>query len=483
MRWEQSVEYAALSDIGFRRQNNQDNCVVQIAQNPDLFQQRGHLFVVADGMGGHAVGELASKIAVDAVPLSFFKLLQLPGPEALRQAIADANMAIYERGQKNREFLNMGTTCTALVLSPHGAYAGHVGDTRLYRLRDQRIDQLTFDHSLQWERARSTRHRLDEVTINEPRNVITRCLGPEPQVQVDLEGPFPVMAGDIYILCSDGLSSLVTDQEIGVAARELPPPDACRLLVNLANLRGGNDNITVIIVRVGPVPKGLPPLSDAPIADRGGLGWEWLAAFAGISLLVALAVTLFVVNKPVEAVLTVAATTVAIGVAVLKWLRLPTPVEFSTITDTILWRPHRSASARLDRKFLAELVHLEQALEHTAQEEAWEIDWEAHGKAVERASLLLQKHAWSQAFGEVAAALQALMAGIQHPKRRQDQVAKWRARGMKKPPTDEIPLTDVAEAVAGDAKDANGESPDRPRTPQGGDASADDPLTRSEPQP
>jgi hypothetical protein len=170
-------------------------------------------------------------------------------------------------------------------------------------------------------------------------------------------------------------------------------------------------------------------------------------------------------------------------VAVLKWLRLPTPVEFSTITDTILWRPHRSASARLDRKFLAELVHLEQALEHTAQEESWEIDWEAHGKAVERASLLLQKHAWSQAFVEVAAALQALMAGIQHPKRRQDQVAKWRARGLKKPPTDEIPLADVAEAVSREESPTNGEPPGPAQESHGGDKAADGPLSRSEPAP
>jgi protein phosphatase len=107
MRWEQKVEYAVLSDIGFRRQNNQDSCTVLMAHDRQSWEDRGHLFMVADGMGGHAVGELASKIAVDTVPLAFNKLRHKPLAESLQQSIADANTAIHNRGMQNRDFLYM----------------------------------------------------------------------------------------------------------------------------------------------------------------------------------------------------------------------------------------------------------------------------------------------------------------------------------------------------------------------------------------
>src|SRR5690242_11437170 len=150
MLWEQKVEFATLSDVGFRRQNNQDCATALMAKTEEVWSQRGHVFIVADGMGGHAVGELASKIAVDTIPHTFHKLGNGSAQDALKRSIEAANAAIYARGEQNREFRNMGTTCTTLVLGPEGALAGHVGDSRLYRIRDQRIDQLTFDHSRQW---------------------------------------------------------------------------------------------------------------------------------------------------------------------------------------------------------------------------------------------------------------------------------------------------------------------------------------------
>jgi PPM family protein phosphatase len=116
MFWEQKIQYAAVSDVGFRRQNNQDACVVQLAPDRESWQERGHLFVVADGMGGHAVGELASKMAVDIIPLTFDKLRTQHPLAALKTALETANRRINERGSLNRDFLRMGTTCTALLL-------------------------------------------------------------------------------------------------------------------------------------------------------------------------------------------------------------------------------------------------------------------------------------------------------------------------------------------------------------------------------
>ena len=204
--WSHCLEYAALSDIGLRRANNQDSYKVALAGDQADFQQRGHLFIVADGMGAHAAGELASKMATDVIPLDYRKLLDQSPAEAILSALVDANRQIHTRGQASPEFRGMGTTATTLLLLPAGALVAHVGDSRAYRLRGNRIEQLTFDHSLVWEMQASGQMPEGQVPAFIPKNIITRSLGPNPAVQVDLEGPYPVEAGDTFLLCSDGLS-------------------------------------------------------------------------------------------------------------------------------------------------------------------------------------------------------------------------------------------------------------------------------------
>ena len=135
MRWEQVVEFAAKTDVGMRRQNNEDTCAAHLAREEQVFRDRGHLFVVADGMGGHAVGELASKLAADMVPHSFLKSNGGNVQKAMRSAVENANSTINARGSQNRDFQRMGTTCSALALSAKGAVIGHVGDSRVYRVR------------------------------------------------------------------------------------------------------------------------------------------------------------------------------------------------------------------------------------------------------------------------------------------------------------------------------------------------------------
>ena len=242
------VEYVTLTDRGMRRAINEDSLAVKIADEPEDFRRRGHLFVVADGMGGHAVGELASKLAVDTVPHALAKSSGIPIPEALKQAVEAANQVINERGEQNSDFARMGTTCSSLVLSSEGAVIGHVGDSRVYRVRETTIAQLTFDHSYAWELERMGHQPPPGVEI--PTNVITRCLGPEPAVEVDIEGPLPTQIGDCYLLCSDGLTAHLDDPEIGQIVYALPLADAAKLLVNLALLRGGSDNVTVVLCRV-----------------------------------------------------------------------------------------------------------------------------------------------------------------------------------------------------------------------------------------
>jgi len=245
------VQLAALTDIGMRRTTNQDSNALLPAQSQDVLQTRGHFLMVADGMGAHAAGELASKIAAEQVPYLYRKYTELSPPDALLRAFREANLEINRRGKANTDFHNIGTTSSVLVLLPQGAIAGHAGDSRIYRIRGGSICQLTFDHSLQWElRASGQMPPGTDLSAVVPKNVITRSLGPNANVEIDLEGPHPIALDDVYLLCSDGLTGRVEDEEIGAILSSLPPKEAGQALLDLANLRGGPDNITVLIAKV-----------------------------------------------------------------------------------------------------------------------------------------------------------------------------------------------------------------------------------------
>lgn len=300
--WSHCLDYAALSDIGLRRANNQDSYKVVPAGSQADFDGRGHLFVVADGMGAHAAGELASKIATDVIPLDYGKLLDQSPPEAILSSLIDANRQIHSRGQASPEFRGMGTTATTLVLLPVGALVAHVGDSRAYRLRGNCIEQLTFDHSLVWEVQASGQLPDGQIPSYISKNIITRSLGPNPEVQVDLEGPHPVEPGDTFLLCSDGLSNQVADDEIGLVLGCLPPDEAVKALIELACLRGGPDNITAIIVRVlGPqVIQSDDPSHSAPAAKASARPVHPLMlTVLGVALLAT--VGLFALGQPMVA--------------------------------------------------------------------------------------------------------------------------------------------------------------------------------------
>lgn len=245
--WRECIQCVARSDVGLRRANNQDAFSVFPASSQDVWRARGHLVLVADGMGAHAAGELASKLAVDTVPLTFHKLKNASIPSALRSAIADANRIIHDRGKANPEFEGMGTTLAGILLSPRGAYVANVGDSRVYRLRGTQFEQLSFDHSLAWE-VRAAGQVAVASSI--PTNIITRSLGPGTSVEVDVEGPFPLEVGDVFLACTDGLSGQLSDEEMGAILLSLPMNEAMDLLVNVANIRGGPDNITTVACRI-----------------------------------------------------------------------------------------------------------------------------------------------------------------------------------------------------------------------------------------
>ena len=266
----EQIEIASMTDVGVRRSHNQDAFGVVLAPSMEAWKERGHILIVADGMGAHAVGELASALAADQIPHTYQKHASQGPDEALRKAFDEANGNIHQRGMQNREFQGMGTTATSLLLSPEGAWVAHVGDSRAYRIRRNHIEQLSFDHSLQWELARRQQVAPESIA-GIPSNVIVRSLGPEATVQVDIEGPHQVEPGDIYLLCSDGLSNQLTDQELGAIAQNIPLQEASQFMIDLANLRGGPDNITVIMVRVPGSPE--PQQNDDGAIKSGSRKW------------------------------------------------------------------------------------------------------------------------------------------------------------------------------------------------------------------
>ncbi len=255
--WKKSLRHATQSDIGLRRANNQDSFAVKLASTARQWLDRGHLFVVADGMGAHVAGEVASHLATETVVQSYLKHTNEPIAPALVQAVYDAHHVIKEKGRREDAYRDMGTTCDAFAMTPQGLLIAHVGDSRVYRMREQTIEQLTFDHSLVWEVCVATKIPFNQAPSYIPKNQITRSLGPTEKLVVDLEGPFPIAAGDVFLACSDGLSGQVHDREIGEllcvfaanTASNAALEAAAETLVNLANLRGGPDNITMVIAQ------------------------------------------------------------------------------------------------------------------------------------------------------------------------------------------------------------------------------------------
>jgi serine/threonine protein phosphatase PrpC len=244
------IQAQILSDIGCCRDLNEDvACCIHPADLP-LLRLKGVLAIVADGMGGHPEGEVASRIAVDSLVRAYYD--SPSGPElALREAFAAANGAIRENSSAQPDSKRMGATCTAVALLPGSAIFGHLGDTRLYLLHRGKMRQLTEDQTRVMNMVKQGLLSREEARNHEDRNVILQALGQRPSVEAAQWGaPFRTEIGDQFILCSDGLYDLVRDEEISEFLLQREPDAACRDLVSLAKSRGGYDNISVVLLRV-----------------------------------------------------------------------------------------------------------------------------------------------------------------------------------------------------------------------------------------
>jgi PPM family protein phosphatase len=233
------VEQYSRTDVGRQRNANED----------DLFAAAdAGLFAVADGMGGARAGEVAAKAAVEQ--LAALEQKQEVGERELATVVEDANRRIHELSQSDESLAGMGTTMTAVSVGDAEVAIAHVGDSRAYRMREGELERLTHDHSLVDEMVRAGRLTPEEAEVHPQRSIITRALGPEPQVEVE-RMTYPARSGDVYLICSDGLTTMVPEDDVAAILRGRSSlRQAAEDLVRVANEAGGKDNVTVVLFRL-----------------------------------------------------------------------------------------------------------------------------------------------------------------------------------------------------------------------------------------
>jgi serine/threonine protein phosphatase PrpC len=246
------IEVAGLSDVGCQRENNEDSYLYWEPANDEEFQRKGRLAVIADGMGGHEGGQEASRLAVETVHEVYDHAFHGDPQAALLESFAAAHTRIQEYAEQHPAFQGMGTTCTAAVVRGRELYFAHVGDSRLYLMREARILRLTRDHSYVGRLVESGIVRAEDAEKHPQRHILTAALGAGRELAVDsAEQPVTLFEGDELLLCTDGLWGVVTEEELESAVADHTPAESCAALVKLARQRGGPDNITLQVLRVG----------------------------------------------------------------------------------------------------------------------------------------------------------------------------------------------------------------------------------------
>ena len=338
-------------------------------------------------------------------------------PRRCKRQSSKPNAEVHRRGEANPDFHNMGTTASALVLLPQGALVAHIGDSRVYRFRGNLLRQLTFDHSLVWEMERSGQvpNGVDVQKVV-PKNVITRSLGPNPHVKIDFEGPFPVQVGDTFLLCSDGLTGKVDDEELGVILANVPPKEAAQVLVDLANLRGGPDNITVILVKVTS-PQVTTAVAKADPLVIGAVGENsnevnpalWVVT--GVCFLAA--VVMAVLGFPLPAVLAACGGMIALTIGILQQFGgisfLPSSEVELTGGKILGSGPHTKTEVHTGAPSVEKLATMVEDLRHAVARQNVDADWEELRIHAERADAAAQAGKHGQAVREYCSSVSFLM--------------------------------------------------------------------------
>lgn len=262
------VRIAMKSDVGRVRSENQDFAIVAA----DAETNKGHLMIVADGMGGHKGGATASRIAANSIRDLYVSSEGEDVAAILRDAIEQANASIYRQAAENEDLEGMGTTTSVLLIRDDHAWTGHVGDSRIYRFRGGETEQMTDDHSLVATMVREGLLSAEEAETHPRRNVLQRSMGVSSDVDADVAGPIDLVPGDRFLLCSDGLHGLVNSGEMAEIIGDQDIEAAAEKFVDLALERGAPDNVTVIVAAVDEAEDGAgvepAPASAAAEQDR-----------------------------------------------------------------------------------------------------------------------------------------------------------------------------------------------------------------------
>lgn len=304
---------AVVSDLGRARDHQEDTATAYEPPDTAVLAQRGSLLIVADGMGGHNAGEVASRTAVNEIERTYYGGGGDDLAVALSQAVQAANQAVYRLAQADARRQGMGTTVTAVIVHDRDLWIANVGDSRAYLLRAGQISQITRDHSWVEDQVRAGVLTPEQARLHPQRNIITRAIGTGPSVDADFFTG-ALREGDVLVLCSDGLTGHVMDQEILETASQLQPDQAASRLIELANERGGADNISVIVARFeaagapAPTAAAVPPAAAA--AHRSPL--LWIGILLGVILGILL-VAFWVLRQPPPDTTVPPSSAVAIG--------------------------------------------------------------------------------------------------------------------------------------------------------------------------
>lgn len=247
------ITFAQRTDIGLRRSSNEDRALSFLPEDPQVLAKKGALFVVADGLGGQTQGELASQLTVSIIRDAYYHDAGDVIGVALRQAVEQANARIYQENLSKfpLPFQDkiMGSTCVVAVVQDDTLYVANVGDSRAYIIRAGQVKQVSLDHSVVAEQIRAGLLRPDQVADHPQRNMITRCLGVKEDVEVDIFTE-KVQQGDLLLLCTDGLTHYLDDEELGTIVQHDDPQESVQHLIERANQGGGEDNITAVVAKI-----------------------------------------------------------------------------------------------------------------------------------------------------------------------------------------------------------------------------------------
>lgn len=251
MRIRPGIELAGLSDVGCQRHNNEDYYSYWEPESEEQFRRLGRLLLVADGMGGYEGGQEASRLAVQTVQDVYSDPSEADPQARLLAAFGAAHRRIQQHAEDHPGLQGMGTTCTVAALVGEQLYFAHIGDSRLYLVRDGVISRLTQDHSYVHRLVANGVISSEEAESHPQRHILTAALGAGMEIAPDYgSGPLELKRGDTLVLCTDGLWSVVSEREIQKTVVEKQLPEACRELIVMARTQGGPDNITVQVVRI-----------------------------------------------------------------------------------------------------------------------------------------------------------------------------------------------------------------------------------------